>query len=296
MNTPKIKAPEVCIYHDPCTDGFAAAWACYAQFGEEDIEYIPASHETSKDNVDFWIEKCQNKRVVIFDFSFPREIVEKLHEVSADFQLIDHHKSAKDALGDLDYCFFDLEKSGAMLAWEACHDEPAPWLIRYVQDQDLWKWELASAKTICQFLNSYDRGFKYWDLLKTLLETDAGRAQATLEGSAMLRKQDWIADEIAKSVEEWEICGHKILCVNCPHIMRAFVCDKLIKMGGDYPFVGAFHIEKGKAIWSLRSKADTQDVAEIAAMFPGGGGHPQASGFVIPVERMEIKNQRIKDE
>lgn len=296
MSTPKIERPDVCIYHDPCTDGFGAAWACYAQFGTEDTEYIPANHETSKEMVDFWIEKCTDRKVVVFDYSFPRELLEKLNEVATSFQVIDHHKSAKEALGDLDYCYFDMERSGAMLAWEACHDEPAPKLIEYIQDQDLWKWELPSSKFICQFLNSYERGFKYWDLLRTLLSTEDGRAQARLEGEAMLRKQDWLAEQICNDcLEEWEIDGHVIMAVNCPRILRVFVLDKMGKMG-EFPFVGGYDIQGGLATWSLRSNHGTADVSAVAAKFPGGGGHAKAAGFTIPVSRMDFTNRRVLHE
>lgn len=293
MSTPKITCPDICIYHDPCTDGFAAAWACYAQFGDEDTEYIPANHENSKDLVDFWIEKCTDKKVVIYDYSFPRPLLEQMYDVASSLQVIDHHKSAKEALGDLDYCYFDMEKSGAMLAWESCHEEEAPMLIRYVQDQDLWKWELPSAKFICQFLNSYERGFKYWDLLKTLLESEDGRAQARLEGEAMLRMQGWLVDQIVSDTfEEWEVGGHTIPVVNCARILRSFVLEKVGK-SSEYPFVGGYDIQDGKATWSLRSNHGTEDVAAIAAMFPGGGGHSKAAGFTVPVERMDFANRKV---
>lgn len=43
--------------------------------------------------------------------------------------------------------FFDLQKSGARLAWEYFHPEkPTPRLVEFIEDRDLWKWQIPRSK------------------------------------------------------------------------------------------------------------------------------------------------------
>ena len=61
--------------------------------------------------------------------------------------VIDHHKSAVVELHDISNTIFDMKKSGAMLAWEFFHPgKEAPKFIQYIQDRDLWQWELPYSK------------------------------------------------------------------------------------------------------------------------------------------------------
>ena len=64
-------------------------------------------------------------------------------EDAAGLIVIDHHKSAMVELHDISNTHFDMTKSGAILSWEFFHPgkEP-PKFISYIQDRDLWKWEL----------------------------------------------------------------------------------------------------------------------------------------------------------
>ena len=75
-------------------------------------------------------------------------------EVAAQIVILDHHLTAHDhyhsdpsvgnAMAENGHvAHFDLDHSGAMLSWQYFHpDEPAPELLRYVEDQDLWNWKL----------------------------------------------------------------------------------------------------------------------------------------------------------
>ena len=73
---------------------------------------------------------------VMVDFSYPRAVIERLAESTASFRVLDHHVTAQTALAGLPYAYFDMKKSGAVLAWEWAHPEPAPWLLLYIQDKD----------------------------------------------------------------------------------------------------------------------------------------------------------------
>lgn len=307
-STPKIDEVDVVIYHANCSDGFGAAWAVYKRFrGKKDIQYLPGSHVDKEEEADKWIAAVKGKRVVCFDFSFSRDLTIKLHAASTSFQVIDHHATAEAELIDLPYCYFDMSKSGAMLAWEAIHHEhatdywiftepqehPPPKLIEYVQDRDLWQWKLPNSKAIWNFINSVPRTFDNWDELSTTLSNKKTREVATKVGEAMLAKVAHLSGVIAGDYEMWDIAGHKVPVSNCPSILRSDVCESL-GVEGSFPFVGCYQIEDGQATWSLRSNHGTENVSLIAQTYPGGGGHAQAAGFTIPIDRMDFVNKTIK--
>ena len=89
----------------------------------------------------------KEKNVVILDFSFDNATTKKMIEDSNELLVIDHHKSAMVELHDISNTRFDMTKSGAILSWEFFHPgkEP-PKFIRYIQDRDLWNWELEYSK------------------------------------------------------------------------------------------------------------------------------------------------------
>ena len=58
---------------------------------------------------------------------------------------------------------FDMERSGAMLAWNFAHpDEPAPALIAAIQDRDLWRFELEHSKSLATLLRTVPDDVLSW--------------------------------------------------------------------------------------------------------------------------------------
>ena len=79
--------------------------------------------------------------VYLVDFSYPRAVIADMVKKANSVTLIDHHKTALEDLFELDGLiqFTDINRSGAMLAWNYLFpDEEPPLLIKYVQDRDLW--------------------------------------------------------------------------------------------------------------------------------------------------------------
>ena len=106
------KSNTVVIYHANCPDGFGSAWSFWKKYGN-DIEYYPANHGDPPPGFD-------GKDLFIVDFSYPREILLSLKERANSVAVIDHHLSAQKDLGDLEFCHFDMNHSGAYLAWAHC--------------------------------------------------------------------------------------------------------------------------------------------------------------------------------
>ncbi len=254
--------PDLVLYHSECTDGFGAAYAIWKKYPS--AEFIPADHGHPPP------VSCSGRRVVIVDFSYPRPILEGMAKESAEFQVLDHHITAKQALEGLPYVHFELDKSGAVLAWEWAHGTPAPWLLQYVQDKDLWTWKLPGSREISAGLNSYPYDFKIWDSLKKeVLEQD---------GRAILRFEHELVKKIIRNRLWVKFEGQTVPCVQSA-ILTSQIGEQL---SPGQPFCLIWHDRNGRRHFSLRSESDGIDVAAIAVKY-GGGGHTHAAGFSVPL-------------
>lgn len=261
--------PTVVLYHADCLDGFGAAWALWKKY--PDARYLPVEHGLSPPS------GLNNDHVVMVDFSYSREVIERLAESTASLRILDHHVTAQASLAGLPYAYFDMKKSGAVLAWEWAHPEPVPWLLQYIQDKDLWEWRLPKSREINAALDSYPFDFQVWD----------GLTQDTLEieGRAILRREDVLITKIVKESVLVEFEGETVPAVYSP-VMTSQIGERLSR---GYPFCIIWHQRDGRRYFSLRSKPGTVDVSAIAARH-GGGGHVNAAGFSIPLADADILN------
>src|SRR5262249_12491391 len=161
---------QVCFYHAGCPDGFGAAWAVWRAWGDEG-RYVPRGHE---DGFDPWA--FDGDVVVFVDIAPPPEALGALSEVAAQLVVLDHHVSARDRYaenGGFDALhvsrghrlLFARGPSGGMPAGPHSPAPPAPPLLRYVEDQDLWSWELPDSEAVNAAIGSYPRDFATWSAL-----------------------------------------------------------------------------------------------------------------------------------
>lgn len=270
------------LYHANCWDGFCAAWICHKVY--PDAEYVPVHY--GKDAPD-----VTNREVLILDFSYPREQLLAMRGVAISIFVLDHHKTAQEALTGLDFCVFDMNKSGARLTWEYIWNQHwakyayidadngsrydkdhAPWLVDYTEDRDLWAWKLPDSHAISAALRTYPLDFDEWDKL----ERDPSSIQRlATEGAAIRKCEKAIIDAHVRNATEIEMDGHKILSCNATTLMSE-IGQELCK---DRPFSATwFETGEGERVYSLRSNEQGIDVSEIAKAH-GGGGHKNAAGF-----------------
>lgn len=287
MLNKQMEELDLCIYHANCSDGFGAAWSTWMHYGDDNTEYLPAAYDGTPDE-QFWIEKVRGRKVLVFDFCFPRELTEKLHAEAEYFQVIDHHKTAQENMDGLDYCTFDLDHSGARLAWEALHATPTPELVKYVEDADLLRYALQDSKQINTYINARPRKFDVWFELCQNLETREGRIKAAVDGAWMLRYEGNLVKEIIEKQEVWEIMGYEVPVVNT----TCFQNQAVGKMARGNHFAASYFVRGGVAVWSLRSGKDGVDVGEVGRYF-GGGGHPTSAGFNIPTDRIDFNKKKL---
>lgn len=257
----------IILYHANCDDGFGAAYAAWLKFGDEST-YIPVQYGQPMP------ELPPDHAVYILDFSYPRDVLLAVDEWR-EIKVLDHHKTAQEDLKGLAFATFDMEKSGAVLAWEYFHPgRPVPTLLRYVQDRDLWRKEMYCSDEHTAWRRSFNHTFKQWQQLEEM--TERAGLPWTTEGRAILRSEKkQIQTRVSQAIET-TVGEHVVLAVNeTQHFSE--VAGELAR-NTRYPF-GACYFIRGDGLkqWSLRSLGDF-DVSEVARKL-GGGGHNNAAGF-----------------
>ena len=252
MSVSNKPEPNIVLYHADCADGFGAAWALWKRYPY--AEYIAVKHGQPPPS------GLEGQHVVMADFSYGREEIEKIH-----------HVTAQAALTGLPYAYFDMKKSGAVLAWEWAHEQPVPWLLQYIQDKDLWEWRLPKSREISAALGAYPFDFAVWDSLdQRVLE---------IEGRAILQLEEKLIGTIVEEAVLVSFQGETVPAVYSP-IMTSQIGERLCQ---GFPFGIIWHQQDGRRYFSLRSRSGTTDVSAIAAKF-GGGGHVNAAGFSLPLQ------------
>jgi nanoRNase/pAp phosphatase (c-di-AMP/oligoRNAs hydrolase) len=260
------------IYHANCTDGFCAAFLFWL-IHKDNAEYIPFHYAVELDLTQFSI----TDEVYIVDFSFNYETLLDLSHIVKKVVVLDHHKTAEEELGNREWpdnvnVIFNMDKSGAMLAWEYLHPESYPLsLIRYVQDRDLWRFKLAYSKEVSAYLQALPFDFEKFDEVYNHFTQDIQKYIAY--GYAILMKLNQQIDLAVSNAIRMRLGKHKIWAVNST-VNFSEVAGQLAEKG-DFG-VAWFVRSDGKYQYSLRSKGF--DVSKVAKSY-GGGGHQQAAGF-----------------
>ncbi|HMI91728.1 MAG TPA: DHHA1 domain-containing protein [Polyangiales bacterium] len=281
------------IYHGQCIDGFTAAWVFWCLHGDR-AEYFAAQYGVAGGPVE--LPDVTGHDVVMVDFCTSREQLLELKAKARSLRVLDHHKTAEAACAGLDFCTFDMERSGARLAWDFCvaiadtwgwatpvpdraagipDAEAPPWLVSYVEDRDLWRFKLPLSKAINAFVSAHPMTFEAWHVV-----ADASRGQAARSGEVVLAYIDRYVDEMCKQARPLCFAGHdSIPVVNAPYINISELVGKLAE--SSLFAVGWFQRGDGLYQYSLRSRGDF-DVSALAKRF-GGGGHKNAAGFTSSV-------------
>lgn len=273
--------PDMCIYHGGCDDGFGAAWAVWKKW--PDCEFITGVYGKEPPDV-------TGKHVLLVDFSYKRPVMERLVLAAASVTVLDHHKTAEAELSCLDLwakkqwpprsaaITFDMEKSGARLAWEFCHGQEAiPAMLAMIEDRDLWRFALdPDTRRFSAALRIYPQEFKVWDGIYS------NTARLIDEGTIVLRSHTAnVLKFCAESFIE-KISGYEVPCCNVPYHYASDVAHQLLADFPEAPFAMSW-FKRGDGMFqaSLRSEDHRVDVSEIAKKY-GGGGHRNAAGFQVP--------------
>lgn len=293
----------MCIYHGNCADGFGGAWVVRKALGDQ-VEFVAGVYGQEPPEV-------EGKDVIIVDFSYKYDVLVQMSLKAHSIIILDHHKSAAEDLAKFQpfhagvrvdgrhadgstalgwesahaimnsqnspaiACCFDMNRSGAMLAWDHFFpgQEP-PMLLRHIEDRDLWLFKLDGTREIQANLFSYPYDFEVWD---KLMAADVETLRS--DGAAIERKRHKdIAELVAVTKRRLVIGGHDVPVASLPYTLTS---DAGHLMAQGEPFAACYWDTPEGRVFSLRSTDDGMDVSEIAKQY-GGGGHRNASGFRVP--------------
>lgn len=288
----------IVIYHANCMDGFGSAWAFHKLKEYEYLngaEYLADSYGSGVQNEDV----IDGLDVYILDFSYKREELARICKFANKVVLLDHHKTAQADLENWEdkpenlEIIFDMGRSGAGITWDYfClfedhitgeqHEEPRPALINFVEDRDLWKFNLPASKQVNAVIAIAKKTFEAWDELDEAINVNVKRVER--EGKLLEAQHRQICEDIIKDarsclIHDQEGNAYAGLVANCTAQFASEVGNLLAKKTGTF---GATYFTDGSGAtkWSLRSEGD-YDVSKIARSY-GGGGHKNAAGFIIP--------------
>ncbi len=268
----------IILYHGNCPDGFSGAWAAWKKFGDS-ADYIGIQHHKATSI----LEELINKEIYFIDFCYPPDIIKNLIKNNKRVTVIDHHVTAKDVAVITQEHSFDIDQSGAVLAWKYFHpNEPVPTLLKHVEDIDLWKFKILHTREVSNFLETVAFDFQKWDEVVEKMDNPSENQKIVDNGKIIGSYKESLIKKLVDSYsEEVNFAGHKTLAANGPSFFSSDLGSALVKK---MPPIGIVWSKKdGKIIVSLRSDG-TIDVAEIAQKF-GGGGHKAASGFTIELNK-----------
>lgn len=263
----------VVIYHKNCQDGFAAAWAACKSLGDT-ASYIYASQG------DAIPEGIDNKVVYILDFSYDPEKLDTIANLASRLVVIDHHKGAEAHVTAQKEYVFELDHSGAYLAWQYFHPgEKVPDFIEYISEQDIWKLTLPNHDTLGIYIFSRKRTFEEFDKLYELFEDVSKRGEIIEKGEMLIEYRTLMLEPALHSINWINLAGVILPAVNVtlPLDERSTLLRDVYQ--AHPPVSLSYRYDDGEWKCSLRSNGNF-DCTELAGKF-GGSGHPGSSGFAI---------------
>lgn len=320
--------PRLVIIHDTDADGISSAWAISHFLSDDYDETVFIPQQSGENTIPEWL--LPDDSVIMVDRTYPWETLLALSQQVFSVVVIDHHKSAMTdyytavigtGLYELDevvvapsMLFFeysnitiniDTNHSACVLAWKygvdhATDPDPdyleVPWFLQYIEDRDIWKWELQDSKAINAGMYYYSHG-EYWSLKPPTAHYDSlynelndatkSISQCCSVGTVVLNTQLQIIKGISHgptvkyetviNPSTGDVFTVAVVC--CPF---SLISDLGNYMLNDDTLVTPPHVvlcynnmSDGSYAYSIRSKHDMIWLAKLH----NGGGHANACGF-----------------
>ena len=277
---------DMVLYHHPCSDGFAAAFAAWLVLGDR-AQYLPVTYER---NTDAQAPDVTGKRVVMLDVAFSASKMLEMVEKSESFMVLDHHVSAEKALEALPVAnkCFQMKQSGCTLAWNYFHPrKPVPMLLRYVEDKDIWRWAMKCSK---EFSASWRHAPMDFEFCKQMLEGGSAAIWNHISaGRAILGYQKiLIADAVGRAqLRQLKLQkGWRVKVINTTILPSEIGAALASQPDCDVSVMWSYDHSQRQYRISMRSDHDSYDVSQVCSAM-GGGGHKRAGGFSFAGESIE---------
>jgi oligoribonuclease NrnB/cAMP/cGMP phosphodiesterase (DHH superfamily) len=294
------------IYHDPCQDGFSAAWVAYHYNMDrlnKKIKLIPKRINNDPIDEELYI----GKNVLMVDIVTDDFLLIK--SKAKNLVILDHHKTNQEKLAGVEFAHFDMTKSGVGLAWEYFFEgEEIPKFLACIQDRDLWTWKIPESKAFCdgfynlmylddiedyesriQFrLKLFDELYFEKYEMKTTKFDSYCQIGDVLDKIKMSKIKSMVRNLDLYEVELENFPKMKMAIFNCTHDIASDLGSYAVEhTEADFAVMWRFSHENDEYYYSLRSKDHKADVSKICKLF-GGGGHRNASGCASKLHPKEL--------
>lgn len=279
-------------------DGVAAAWAAWRALGEDAV-LLPMQYGGAVPESAFDV----TKGVFFVDICPPVAVMEELlDDAPADLwvMVLDHHKTAEADMQHEEvrhtndnwhtagfeaghiYALFDMERSGAALAWWFFHRTPTPEVLLYVQDRDLWQWRMPQSREFSAGLREV-MGQMSMEAFDRACFLSIGAIKET--GKVVLGVEGGIVKQVVRRAvyQSVKIAGDPyFVAVAESAVLQSEIGEALLAGAACFAAIRFVDGETGTLVVSLRARKGGVDVGRIAKLY-GGGGHQAAAGFSVPV-------------
>jgi hypothetical protein len=296
------------IYHRGCLDGFSGFFVAHNSGRlDSNVEIYPDIPSTK-----MIPPNLEGKDVVIIDVAYKKEILEEIIKLAKSVVFIDHHVSIADDVQILKEKYqnestekirivYDEKHSGATLAWKYFNSrEVAPLFLKYVEDQDIGKWEFENTKPFIYALKanyhlsteskSLNKWFRLMNKEVVLEMVDEGRiiqkysnhlVNINVPRHSMHRfPSKKVYDNTKKgSPDLYQKPGQYKIALfcgfNCPSVTDLAI-EAMKRIECDFVIMWVYNLDKREYVFSMRSQE--VDISEISKSM-GGGGHKLAAAF-----------------
>lgn len=236
----------------------------------------------------------KNDHVYILDFAYDRETMDAVYAKVGKLQVLDHHETALEALQGAPYAKFDMSKSGALLAWEYFFpDAEVPLICLFVHDYDLHEWKYTNHTASFEAWLRYDKVGQDWEKWEKLRTNKQYLDEALMKGSVVVDINESIIQSFVKTPNNIvfnsffsdEACRKiKYALFNGMHHLRNEISTALYE-ANDIDMVIGWSVRTKEVIFSVRSPDAEKFSAKKFAEVYGGGGHPKAGSFALPLDK-----------
>lgn len=280
MSETKITKDIVVFYHGFCRDGFTAAWAAWKKFGDK-ADYIPLVWTHLNPDQ---IPNVEGKEVYFVDFVPTDRDLPRIIKEAKSVKVIDHHVSREQATKSIPGSIYDISHSGAVLAWKYFNpDIKIPELCLYVEDADIWKWQMPNSIEILGYIDlKRDFKFEIWDSIAADLENEVKKKEYVEKGRIVMVFKEKVVSEIIKEHAQLvNFEDYEIYTINAPRLFRSEIGAKLAEIKPPFSIVWSYTTDE--ISFSLRALPGNFNLVPIVNKF-GGGGHKNAVNFRLPLD------------
>jgi len=201
----------------------------------------------------------------------------ELNDIASHFVILDHHETSREALINLDFATFDMNKSGCVMVWDFFFpNDNIPDFLRYIGLRDIWKHkdvpDALYFTTAFPGIQTFEEYNKYY--------IDSNLVSETVKNGSI--QHDYMMGIVKQVSSRPYSCvwhNHPTKVVNIGYPLSSNVGDWLSTIDPDC-VVLLWTKQIGEPyIYSLRSNSENGPNVSTIAKIYGGGGHIHASGF-----------------